>query len=58
VPATTPNAKVFRLRGQGMPRLNQPEQRGDLYAVAEAALPESLSPAERELFERLRQMRS
>jgi curved DNA-binding protein len=58
VPANTPNAKVFRLRGQGMPRLNQPEQRGDLYAVAEAALPEALSPAERELFERLRRMRS
>jgi curved DNA-binding protein len=57
IPANTPNAKVFRLRGQGMPRLNQPEQRGDLYAVAEAALPESLSPAERDLFERLRQMR-
>jgi curved DNA-binding protein len=57
VPANTPNAKVFRLRGQGMPRLNQPEQRGDLYAVAEAALPEKLSPTERDLFERLRKMR-
>jgi curved DNA-binding protein len=57
VPANTPNAKVFRLRGQGMPRLNQPDQRGDLYAVAEAALPESLTPAERDLFERLRRMR-
>ncbi|HMN27234.1 MAG TPA: J domain-containing protein, partial [Caldilineaceae bacterium] len=32
VPASTPNGKVFRLRGQGMPHLKQPDMRGDLLA--------------------------
>jgi curved DNA-binding protein len=57
IPPDTPNGKVFRLSRQGMPRLRSAGARGDLYAVAEAQLPASLSPAERELFEKLRRMR-
>ena len=30
IPPETQNGKVFRLRGLGMPRLRQPDQRGDL----------------------------
>jgi DnaJ-class molecular chaperone len=57
VPPQTPNGKVFRLKKQGMTRLKAPDQRGDLYVTAQAQLPTSLSPEERELFERLSSMR-
>lgn len=58
IPPETPNGKMFRLTRQGMPRLNQPDNRGDLYITVQAQLPASLSPAERDLFLRLREMRS
>jgi curved DNA-binding protein len=54
IPGGTQNGRRFRLRGKGMPRLRQPDQRGDLYAEADVRLPESLTPRERELFEELR----
>jgi curved DNA-binding protein len=54
IPEGTQNGRTFRLRGQGMPRLGRPEERGDLYAKVNVRLPESLSPRERELFEELR----
>lgn len=58
IPPTTPNGKVFRLRGLGMPKLHKPEQRGDLYVTVEAQLPQGLSEAERGLFEKLRALRA
>ncbi len=58
VPANTANGRVFRLRGQGMPKLNRPEERGDLYVTAEAQLPANLSTREKELIEELRDLRS
>jgi curved DNA-binding protein len=58
IPPETNNGRVFRLRGQGMPRLRQPEQRGDLFATVEVQLPRDLSDQEKQLFEQLRQMRS
>jgi curved DNA-binding protein len=58
IPPETPNSKMFRLTRQGMPRLNQPDNRGDLYITVQAKLPTSLSAAERDLFLRLRSMRS
>jgi curved DNA-binding protein len=57
VPAGTPNGKVFRVTGQGMPRLRAPNTRGDLYVTLEALLPSTLSTRERELVEELRNMR-
>jgi curved DNA-binding protein len=54
IPAGTQNGCVFRLRGQGMPRLRQPDQHGDLYAKIDVQLPASLTPRQRELFEELR----
>jgi curved DNA-binding protein len=57
IPAETVNGRVFRLRGQGMPHLRNPEQRGDLYATVEVQLPRQLSEAERKLFEQLRDLR-
>ncbi|NUQ38394.1 MAG: J domain-containing protein [Caldilineales bacterium] len=57
IPAGTPNGKVFRLRGLGMPRLRQPDQRGDLFVTVSAQIPEPLSEQEQELFRQLRALR-
>ena len=57
VPPETPNGKIFRLQGLGMPRLRSPEQRGDLYATVELQIPQRLSQREKELFEQLREIR-
>ena len=51
IPAGTQDGRVFRLRGQGMPRLSQPDQRGDLHVEVHAHLPEQLTPRQRELLE-------
>jgi curved DNA-binding protein len=51
IPAHTQDGRVFRLRGQGMPRLDAPNARGDLHAEVHARLPERLSPRQRELIE-------
>jgi curved DNA-binding protein len=37
-----------------MPRLKQPDQRGDLFARVAVQLPTQLTPRQRELFEELR----
>jgi DnaJ-class molecular chaperone len=39
VPAGTLPGQQFRLAGEGMPRLHQPECRGDLYVTVKAKLP-------------------
>jgi curved DNA-binding protein len=56
IPGGTQNGRVFRLRGKGMPRLRQPDQRGDLYARVNVQLPAQLSSRERELFEELQRI--
>ncbi len=53
VPPLTQNGRVFRLRGQGMPRL-EGSGRGDLLARTNVKLPSQLSDQERKLFEELR----
>lgn len=58
LPPETQNGAKFRLRGQGMPVLNRPKERGDLYAVVEVRLPAQLTAQERELFEQLRTLHS
>jgi DnaJ-class molecular chaperone len=57
VPSETQNGKIFRLGGQGMPTLNQPGVRGDMYVKIEIVLPSNLSDEERALFKRLRDLR-
>jgi curved DNA-binding protein len=52
IPSGTQDGRVFRLRGQGMPRLNNPERHGDLYAEIHPVLPERLSDQQRELVEK------
>ena len=55
LPPETQNGRRFRLAGQGMARLNDPDRRGNLYAVVNVMLPENLTERQRELFEQLRE---
>ena len=57
IPAETQSGRTFRLRGQGMPHLDQSDERGDLYAKVVVKLPENLTPEEIELFEELADIR-
>jgi curved DNA-binding protein len=54
IPGGTQNGRRFRLRGKGMPHLQQPEKHGDLYARVDVRLPESLTPRQRDLYKELR----
>ena len=54
IPAGTQNGQVFRLAGRGMPHLNDPQAHSDLFARIKVQLPRQLTPAQRELFEKLR----
>lgn len=56
IPPGTENLKSFRLRGQGMSTLGNPSRRGDLLATIVVQLPKELSPEERAMFERLRDL--
>jgi curved DNA-binding protein len=54
IPPGTQNGQLFRLRGKGMPKLRNPEDRGDLYAEVHVQLPTDLTSRQSELFEQLR----
>ena len=56
IPETTQNGQVFRLKGHGMPVVGKPDQRGDLYATVEIALPRALSNDERQHYEALHKL--
>ena len=60
VPPETQNGRLFRLRGKGMPRLGKQggsTRAGDLLVTVSVKLPTNLSEQERQLFERLRDLR-
>ena len=57
IPPETSNGRIFRLRGLGMPKLKQPEQRGDLYVTVETVLPQKLTAKEKELLEQWKSLR-
>jgi curved DNA-binding protein len=57
VPPETQPGRIIRLRGQGMPHLRDPQQRGDLYVKVQAKLPQHLSGEEKKLFEQLAKLR-
>lgn len=54
VPPGTAVGQTFRLRGQGLPELGKPAERGDLLATMAVELPKKLSTRQKELFEELR----
>jgi DnaJ-class molecular chaperone len=53
IPANTQPGQVFRLKGQGMPAVGKPDQRGDLYATVEVSLPRHVTPEQRKHWEAL-----
>ena len=57
VPAESANGKQFRLSGQGMPRVGDPSQKGDLYVRLKAVLPLDLTEKEKSLFRELARLR-
>ncbi|MCG6973570.1 MAG: J domain-containing protein [Desulfobacterales bacterium] len=57
IPPETRNGRLFRLRGLGMPKMKQPDQRGDLYVIVEALLPQNLTAGEKQLAEQWKNMR-
>jgi len=56
IPAETQNERIFRLGGQGMPHLGD-SARGDLLVTIKVNLPTGLSPEEKVLFSKLRELR-
>lgn len=54
LPPETQNGRRFRLAGQGMTRLDDPERRGNLYATVNVKLPSNLTNEQRSLFEQIR----
>lgn len=57
IPPETRSGRLFRLRGLGMPKMKNPDQRGDLYVTVEAVLPQRLSADEKKLVEQWKNMR-
>lgn len=57
IPPRTQADKLFRLRKQGMPRLDKPDERGDLYARVKLVLPEDLDDNELDTLRDLAQNR-
>ena len=58
VPSESGNGQRVRLAGQGMPKLGSPETCGDLFVVIRPQVPKNLTEEERELFRRLKELRS
>jgi curved DNA-binding protein len=46
IPARTQSGQSFRIRGKGMPKKGDPENRGDLYARVTLVLPENMTDEE------------
>jgi curved DNA-binding protein len=57
VPPETQSGRTFRLRGKGMPKLKQPDKRGDLYVQVRVQLPQNLNEREKKLFRDLAEIR-
>lgn len=57
LPPETQNGRVFRLAGQGMPRLDDPQRRGDLHVAVRVEMPTDLTDDERKLFRQMRDRR-
>jgi curved DNA-binding protein len=57
IPPGAQSGKTIRLKSRGMPRLRDDSQHGDLYARVLVQIPTDLNTEERELFERLADLR-
>lgn len=56
IPEMTGSGRIFRLKGHGMPVARKTNERGDLYATVEIALPAVLTDEERKHYEALRDL--
>lgn len=56
LPPETQNGRTFRLAGRGMPHLNKPGSKGDLYATTKVLVPVGLTEEERQRFQELRDL--
>ncbi len=54
IPAGIQPGQSIRLAGRGMPRLNSPSSKGDLFAHIKVKLPNNLTPRQKELFQELK----
>ncbi len=53
IPPGTQNGQVFRLKGQGMPAVGKPDDRGDLFATADIQVPRQITAEQRRHYEAL-----
>jgi curved DNA-binding protein len=53
LPPGTQPGQTFRLAGQGMPNIKNPDSRGDLFVRVKVHIPRSLTAEQRELFQKL-----
>lgn len=56
IPPGTQPEQTFRLAGQGMPHLRQPQTHGDLLVRVKVNIPRNLTPEQKKLFEQLASM--
>jgi DnaJ-class molecular chaperone len=56
IPPETQNGRVIRLGGQGMPRLGDANQKGDMLVKVDVQLPQQLTEQERDLFTQLQRI--
>jgi curved DNA-binding protein len=54
IPAGIQPGQSIRLAGRGIPRLNSPNIKGDLYAHIKVKIPHDLTPRQKELFQELK----
>ncbi len=53
IPPGTQPGQTFRLAGQGMPQIKNPDSRGNLFVAVRVKIPRDLTPEQRELFQKL-----
>lgn len=53
IPAGIQPGQTIRLAGRGIPRLNAPDSKGNLYAHIKVKIPHDLTPRQKELFQQL-----
>ena len=57
IPAETQNGRRFRMARQGMPELNRPSSRGDLFTTISVVLPTGMTEKQRELIRLFKESR-
>ena len=58
IPPESQAGQRIRLRGQGMPKLGSPQERGDLYVTVRPSLPQDLSDEETALIREYKELRA